>query len=206
MTGWPVGSAPMSMYVLGSKIEGTWCALMTARRLTSGRDARVTLLVPRRDATVHICVYRRLDDAVHEVIGRSSLLILGGRRGALWPTRDERLARRLIDRGYPVVFAQVGADRETTWTASARLEELFRNSLGEPEAAAPIVSEAAEVMDTDVVKIAGCPLPDESTRHWTLAGLAFVVFLAILSIWAWATRPPSDRHVASPVAAVHHTY
>jgi hypothetical protein len=58
---------------------------------------------------VLFCVCHRYDDVVHQMLGRSALLIVGGRRRVWWPTREERLVSRLSAAGYPVVFAQVGA-------------------------------------------------------------------------------------------------
>jgi hypothetical protein len=58
---------------------------------------------------VLLCVCRRYDEIVHQVLGPSSLLIVGGRKRTWWPTREERLVSRLCAEGYPVVFAQVGA-------------------------------------------------------------------------------------------------
>jgi hypothetical protein len=110
-----------------------------ARQLAAGLEAQVVLLVPRvtsfgapfdpsgeerttlidqhralaADIGVHVnvmfCVCHRYDDAVHHMLGRSSLVIIGGRKRTWWPTREERLASRLSAEGYPVVFAQVGA-------------------------------------------------------------------------------------------------
>jgi hypothetical protein len=57
---------------------------------------------------VIFCVCHRYDDVVHQLLGRSALLIVGGRTRTWWPTREERLASRLAREGYPVVFAQVG--------------------------------------------------------------------------------------------------
>lgn len=131
--------AKPTVQVLATTAEGTKCALDTARRLTSGTDARVLLFVPRltpftapfepsgqeRTATidwyrqiaidvgVHVdvlfCVCRRPDDVVHQMLGPSTLLIVGGRSRAWWPTRERRLVERLILEGYPIVFADVGA-------------------------------------------------------------------------------------------------
>jgi hypothetical protein len=107
--------------------------------LTGGLDAQVVLLLPRlassaggfdpasqerstliddhralaADVGVHakvlFCVCHRYDDVVHQMLGRSSLVVLGGRKRIWWPTREERLVSRLTKEGYPVVFAQVGA-------------------------------------------------------------------------------------------------
>lgn len=103
-------SGQLSVHVLATTVEGTRCALMSAKRLTDSLDARVLLLVPRLQSfsarfdpasderttlidenralaasvgvhvTVLFCVCQRYDDAVHQMFGRSSLVIVGGRR------------------------------------------------------------------------------------------------------------------------------
>jgi hypothetical protein len=127
------------VHVLATTTEGTACALGSAKRLAGGLDAQVVLLVPcvthvgapfdpsgherttlidwyralAAEVGVHanvlFCVCHWCDDVVHQMLGRSSLLIVGGRRRLWWPTREERLVSRLSAEGYPVVFAQVGA-------------------------------------------------------------------------------------------------
>jgi hypothetical protein len=89
-----------------------------------------------------------------------------------------------------------------------QVEEFLRNSLGRPEVPASIVIEEARVMSMHVARMepAGRPALSESTRRWWLAGLAFVVLLAILTIWAWVTRPSTDRLSALSVAASSHTH
>jgi hypothetical protein len=107
-----------------------------AKRLIAGLDTQVVLLLPRpaplaagfdlasqerntlvdehralaADVGVHVkvlfCVCHRYDDVL---LGRSSLLIVGGKTRTWWPTREERLVSRLSGAGYPVVFARVGA-------------------------------------------------------------------------------------------------
>jgi hypothetical protein len=131
--------AKLSVNVLATTHDGTRCALDVAKRLTGGLDARVVLLLPRlgsfasgfdpasqerstlvdehralaADVGVHanvlFCVCHRYDDVVHQMLGRSSLLIVGGKTRTWWPTREERLVSRLSAQGYPVVFARVGA-------------------------------------------------------------------------------------------------
>jgi hypothetical protein len=131
--------ARLSVNVLATTHDGTRCALDVAKRLTGGLDAQVVLLLPRlassaggfdpasqerstlidehralaADVGVHakvlFCVCHRYDDVVHQMLGRSSLVVLGGRKRIWWPTREERLVSRLTKEGYPVVFAQVGA-------------------------------------------------------------------------------------------------
>ena len=127
------------VHVLATTAEGTTGALEAARQLTSGTDGKVVLFVPRlttsgapfdpsgeernaildryrqiaADAGVHVsvvfCVCARLEDVVHQMLGPSTLLIVGGRSRAWWPTRERRLLDRLVGQGYPVVFADVGA-------------------------------------------------------------------------------------------------
>ena len=127
------------VHVLATTAEGTAGALEAARRLTSGTDGRVMLFVPRLTtpgapfdpsdeertttldryrliaaaAGVHVsvvfCVCARVEDVVHQMLGPSTLLIVGGRSRAWWPTRERRLMDRLVGLGYPVVFADVGA-------------------------------------------------------------------------------------------------
>jgi hypothetical protein len=134
--------ARLSVKVLATTHDGTRCALDVAKRLTGGLDAQVVLLLPRlaslaggfdptseeRDALVdehralaadvgvHVnvlfCVCHGYDDVVHQMLGQSSLLVVGGRRRTWWPTREQRLVSRLGREGYPVVFAQVGAGRQ----------------------------------------------------------------------------------------------
>jgi hypothetical protein len=137
----PTEGGGLSVHVLATTTEGTKCALATAKRLTEGHEARVVLVVPRlqslvapfdpagteratvidehralaADVGVHVtvlfCVCQRYDDVVHQMLGRSSLLIVGGRTRTWWPTREERLVSRLAAEGYPVVFAQAGVQR-----------------------------------------------------------------------------------------------
>jgi hypothetical protein len=133
------GARKSMVHVLATTKEGTTCALTSAKRLVEGLDAQVVLLLARlthsgapfdpsgeernalvdehralaAEVGVHVnvmfCVCRQYDDVVHQMLGRSSLLIVGGRGRTWWPTRAERLVSRLSAEGYPVVFGQVGA-------------------------------------------------------------------------------------------------
>ena len=58
--------------------------------------------------SVVFCVCARVAD-VDQMLGPSTLLIVGGRSRAWWPTRERRLMDRLVGQGYPVIFADVGA-------------------------------------------------------------------------------------------------
>lgn len=143
-------SAEAAVYVLATTEEGTRAALTSAKRLTDGLEARIVLLVPRltslavpfdpaseeraaiveayralaasvgADVTVLFCVSQRPDDVVRQMLGRSSLVIVGGRRNALWPSREQRLVRRLTAEGYPVALAQVGSEHASARVRSGR--------------------------------------------------------------------------------------
>jgi hypothetical protein len=88
-----------------------------AAPVDAARDSRSALLEQHKAAavaagaevTMLFCECRRAEDAVYQMLGASSLVIVGGRRSAWWPSREQRLAARLTAEGYPVVFAQVGA-------------------------------------------------------------------------------------------------
>jgi hypothetical protein len=64
------------------------------RRLAQEIDARVDVLV---------CVYRRVADLARTLLGRHSLVVIGG-RASWWPTRQERLRRALESQGHYVLF------------------------------------------------------------------------------------------------------
>ena len=147
-------SLESTVHVLATTPEGTKSALVSAVGLSNTLHARIILLLPRLNAfSVPVdrvrmeqaasvdehralaarlgarvdtlcCVCQRLDDVVHQMLGRSSLVIVGGRRRAWWPSREQRLVRRLIASGYAVVFAPVGgagvARRVTGSSASLR--------------------------------------------------------------------------------------
>jgi hypothetical protein len=136
-------SAKLSVNVLATTHDGTRCALDVAKRLTGGLDAQVVLLLPKlasfaggfnpagqernalvdehralaADVGLHVnvifCVCYRYDDVVHQLLGRSALLIVGGRTRTWWPTPEERLVSRLAREGYPVVFAQARTRRRS---------------------------------------------------------------------------------------------
>lgn len=131
--------SPKAVHVLMTTEEGTRCALLAAKRLADGFKTRIVLLVPTRasdpapsdpasspaalttrryealassvgvDADVVPCVCWRPDDVLHALLGRSSLVVIGGRRKRAWPSPEWRLANRLAGEGYPIVFAEIGA-------------------------------------------------------------------------------------------------
>jgi len=136
-------ASPFPVHVIATTLEGTRCALTAAKRLTRGLDARIVLLVPRlasaadtpdrtaaervtivdehralaadvgAHVTVLFCVCRRLDDVAHQMLGRSSLVIVGGRKHLWWPSREQRLVERLTREGYAVVLAETAAERRS---------------------------------------------------------------------------------------------
>jgi len=138
----------LSVHVLATTHDGTKCALDVAKRLTAGLEARVVLLLPRLasfaggfdpsgqerprlvdehralaadvglQVEVLFCVCQRYDDVVHQMLGRSSLLIVGGKTRTWWPTSEERLVSRLCTEGYAVVFAQVAAEKHGACAAA----------------------------------------------------------------------------------------
>ncbi|HEY7791178.1 MAG TPA: outer membrane beta-barrel protein [Vicinamibacterales bacterium] len=123
-------ASALALHVLATTPDGTQSALELAARLIDDTDAQLVVLVPRYpsarpgasdesdvdvyralaarlgvQATVIGCVCRRLDDIVRQMLGRSSLIIVGGARRLWWPSREQRLADRLMTAGYPVLFS-----------------------------------------------------------------------------------------------------
>jgi hypothetical protein len=134
---------PITIHVIATTNEGTRCALVEARRLTADLFARIVILVPHQvsyaipltnptevpeviadqyaalasalgvDATVRLCLCRRADDVFRLLLMKESLVVIGGRR-TWWPSRVERLARRLTKSGHTVVVASVDVDPTRT--------------------------------------------------------------------------------------------
>jgi hypothetical protein len=126
----------VAMHVIATTDEGTLSALAEAKRRVHGVDAaRIVLLVPHRvsyavppdpeaataiseqyralvtsagvDAVVRVCFCRRREDAFRWMLGKRSLVVMGGRHRWWWPTAAERIAERLKRQGHDVVFAGV---------------------------------------------------------------------------------------------------
>lgn len=144
------GTPPgLPVHVLATTHHGTTSALTIAKELAATTPARVVLIVPRltsfatpfnptgsertalidgyrnfaAEVGVHVsvlfCVCHRLDDVVH-LLGSAGLLIVGGCRRGLWPSREQRLVTRLVGEGYRVVFADIGARYARPARASVR--------------------------------------------------------------------------------------
>jgi predicted porin len=73
---------------------------------------RFQSLVQELDGDAEIVVYLcRTPNDVVQAIPLDSTVVVGGRNGSVWLTREERLSRRLIRLGHHVVFAAGGGPR-----------------------------------------------------------------------------------------------
>jgi hypothetical protein len=128
--------AVVEMHVIATTREGTLSALAEARRRMNGVDAaRIVLLVPHRvsyatlpdpeaaaaiteqyrvlaasagvDAIVRVCFCRKREDVFRWMLGKRSVVVMGGRHRWWWPTAAERIAERLKRQGHDVMFAGV---------------------------------------------------------------------------------------------------
>ena len=126
----------VEMHVIATTHEGTLGALAEARRRADGIDAaRIVLLVPHPvsyaappdpeaaaaisdeyralaasagvDAIVRVCFCRKREDVFRWMLGKRSVVLMGGRQRWWWPTPAERIAERLKRQGHDVVFAGV---------------------------------------------------------------------------------------------------
>jgi hypothetical protein len=131
---------PLTIHVIATSDEGTERALIEARKLSEGLRGRIVVLVPHQvsyaipltnpaeapdvigeryrmlgsaagvDATVRLCFCRRTDDVFRSLLIEESVVVIGGRRQRWWPSRAERVARRLARAGHHVVFASSRRD------------------------------------------------------------------------------------------------
>ena len=126
----------VEMHVIATTPEGTLSALAEAKRRVYGTDAaRIVLLVPHPvsyaappdpeaaaaiseqyrvlaasagvDAIVRVCFCRKREDVFRWMLGKRSVVVMGGRHRWWWPTAAERIAERLKRQGHDVVFAGV---------------------------------------------------------------------------------------------------
>ena len=111
----------VEMHVIATGHEGTLSALAEARRRVYGVDAaRIVLLVPHPvsyaappdpdasagvDAVVRVCFCRKREDAFRWMLGKRSVVVMGGRHRWWWPTAAQQMARWLKKAGHDVVFA-----------------------------------------------------------------------------------------------------
>src|SRR5216683_2238390 len=129
-----------TVQVIATTSEGTRAALATAVPLAKGLAAKLVLIVPRivpyaveldapcepatflvkhytdvierlgGNATVEICLCRRLRDVVMKVAATRSTVVVGGPVGRWLTSPEERFANRLTHRGVSVVFAASGCN------------------------------------------------------------------------------------------------
>ena len=130
-------SRPLPIYVAATTHEGTRCALVAAKRLADGLNARIVVLVPHVvsyvvpldlptedptvlideyralassadvDAAVRLCLCRRRLDVFKALLGDHATIVIGGRRGRWWPSVAQRTARRLRREGFDVAFIEM---------------------------------------------------------------------------------------------------
>ena len=128
-------SKQQATYVLATTLAGSRAALALAIPLARGSGARLVVLVPHivpypisvdrpvdstafversyRDvidqlhfeADIRVCLCRRVDDIVLQLLPAASTVVVGGPAGRWLPSRAERLARGLRRRGHRAVFA-----------------------------------------------------------------------------------------------------
>ncbi len=79
---------PTVVFVVATTLEGTRAALNAGVPLARGSRARLVVLV---------------NDLLH-VMPPASTVVIGGTTGALLPSREERLTRRLASVGYNALF------------------------------------------------------------------------------------------------------
>ena len=129
---------PLAVDVVYTTDEGTQCALRKAWALAQDLGAHVRLVfvfaVPYTlplgkpavslpflqnklvklasdfpgEASVHIFLCREALRALQDALPQTSLVVLGGRRIWWWPTKGQRMERRLRKMGHQVVFAETG--------------------------------------------------------------------------------------------------
>jgi hypothetical protein len=130
-------------HVIATTNVGTRAALEAAHAWASGLDLQVVLLVPQVipyadpldqpadsvafaanrfreladalhiDVLVRVCVCRPHSAELRPLLPRDGIILVGGRVCRWWPTREERLARRLDRDGYRVIFvgSAIGSSR-----------------------------------------------------------------------------------------------
>jgi len=126
--------APLNLYILATSTRGTRAALQSAGACARGLDAQIVLLVPHVvpyaqtlehpadsvkvvanryrslacelgvDVTVRVCLCRPHSAALTPLVPGDAAVLIGGRTRHWWPTREQRLARRLMESGRHVLF------------------------------------------------------------------------------------------------------
>jgi len=124
----------MELFVVATTEEGTRAALEAAQAFAAGLDAHITLLVPHAvpypeplecspeplaftvehfrnlavsldvGLSIQLCICRPGDAILAPAIPTGVIVLLGGPRGGLRRSREQRLADRLARTGHPVLF------------------------------------------------------------------------------------------------------
>lgn len=125
---------PMSVYVLATSMPGTRAALGAAGSYAHGLGAQIVLLVPHVvpyaqtlehpadsvdfvadrfralavgigvDVSIRVCLCRPQSATLSRLIPRDAAILIGGRTRRWWPTREQRVARTLMQTGRRVLF------------------------------------------------------------------------------------------------------
>jgi hypothetical protein len=124
----------MELLVVATTEEGTRAALESAQSFAAGLDGHITLLVPQAvpypeplecppeslafaiehfrklamaldiGLSIHVCICRPGDAVLAPAIPTGVIVVIGGPRGGLRPSREQKLADRLTRAGHPVLF------------------------------------------------------------------------------------------------------
>ena len=126
----------LNISVVFTSVEATLAALREAGNLAGSLGARIMLVAPQVvpdplpletppvlvefnenrfraiasespvETSVQIYLCRDRFETLTAVLKPRSIVVLGGRKRSWWPTKDERLARRLRRAGYEVLFKE----------------------------------------------------------------------------------------------------
>ena len=132
----PDTASTLNIFVVFTSGPATMSALRKAGALASRLGARVTLVIPQVvpyplpltsppvlldfsearfreiarespvETAVHLYLCRDSSETLRGVLKPHSLIVIGGRR-RWWPTREERLAKKLRGAGHEVIFAEL---------------------------------------------------------------------------------------------------
>lgn len=124
----------MELFVVATTEEGTRAALAAAESFAAGLEAHITLLVPHAvpypeplecpaeslafaiehfrnlamsldvGLSIHVCICRPGDAVLAPAIPTGVIVLVGGPRGGLRRSREQKLADRLTRTGHPVLF------------------------------------------------------------------------------------------------------
>ena len=137
MDGITTAATQSAIHVVSTTFDGTRAALSAAIPLARGSGARLILIVPKlvsyaipldqhidsaefmmrryRDlvrefdgeAQLRLCVCRRVDDVLCQLLPRHATVVVGGSARAWFPSDEIKLIRRLIKLGHQTVFVPV---------------------------------------------------------------------------------------------------